>query len=395
MIMLILCHVGKNLIGIISLSDDSSDPSFHSMSASASSSSASNESQLPEATLMAHQVTNPLLDADDFSLHGKEQIIEQDLSVITDKLDCQTDFDKLLLKPNLNEDQELTYQIMKIVNIKGLVATKSMWGGTVIAPGEIGVIEHNGNIEVAGRGRWRKLNWRSDWLGIYPLTQNIVVKTLSIIRVNKGEYGLARQGGKAVLLAEGLHCYNDRLFKWEKNVNADQEKIIHGTIDILRVPKGKYGLVQDNNVPKIIKSGFYVIDSNYFQYLGSVDMNASHINHQTIHVIRVTKFEIAKLIFNNKPMLLYEGNYLLNSPFLKYIGVEPIDSNVIKHSTITRIRVNNGQIALAWMNNNAMLIDKPKIYTVDNPNFIFEKFVSAQDKMIALGNSSTCDCLRW
>ena len=46
----------------------------------------------------------------------------------------------------------------------------------------------------------------------------------------------------------------------------------------------------------------------------------------------------------------------------------------------------NGQIGLAWMDNNPMFIEKPGVYVYDSPNFIFEKFVTVGTKQITLGN---------
>lgn len=43
-----------------------------------------------------------------------------------------------------------------------------------------------------------------------------------------------------------------------------KEDIHHGTIHLLMVPVGEYALVVENNVPKILKTGTYVIDSSYF-----------------------------------------------------------------------------------------------------------------------------------
>ena len=44
--------------------------------------------------------------------------------------------------------------------------------------------------------------------------------------------------------------------------------IHHGTVHLLLVPVGEYALVNENNKPKILNTGHYIIDSNYFSVTG-------------------------------------------------------------------------------------------------------------------------------
>ncbi len=324
---------------------------------------------------------------EDISLHNKEQILEQDDNAITDKLDSSTTIEALLVKPNINEDADVIKEIMEIVNVKGLSAHKSWAGSTVIEPGNFRLVSHNGKIEVAGPGRWRNNNLRSQWLDIVSVNVNNFNKeSFSFIRVPKGSYGRAMYNGKPLMLAEGLHVRNDRLFTFTDIVDVNQEIVKNGTINILRIPKGKYCLVVENNVPKILKSGQYAVDSNYFKVCGTVDIISPYICHQTIHIIRVLKSQVCLVTVNNKPKLLYEGNYMFNSPLIQVGDTKNINDEIIKHSTITRIRLKNGNIALAWYNNKPIFIDVPKLYEFDDPTFIFQEFKSATDKEIVLGS---------
>jgi len=230
-------------------------------------------------------------------------------------------------------------------------------------------------------------NPRASWIRTFSLTDNpITYESLSIVRVQKGEYGLAQENGRFLMLKEGVHVRNSRLFSFVKVVDVNQKYIHHGTIHIILVPVGEYALVNENNKPKILKTGQYVIDSNYFSVAGFVDVNQEHIQHGTIHIIRVLKGKIALIINNVKPMLLHEGTHTFTSQVLTYHGVKDVNDPHVFHGTITRFRVRNGEIGLAWEDNKPVFIETPGVFEVDSATFTFVKCESASEKCIQLGS---------
>jgi len=152
------------------------------------------------------------------------------------------------------------------------------------------------------------------------------------------------------------------------------------------VPVGEYALVVESNVPKILKTGSYVIDNSYFTVTKFVNVNQEHIQHGTIHIIRVLKGKIALINNNVKPMLLHEGTHTFTSQVLTFHGVRDVNESHVVHGTITRYRIRNGEIGLAWDENKPVFVDKPDIYEVDSPNFTFVKCVSASEKQVQLGS---------
>lgn len=104
----------------------------------------------------------------------------------------------------------------------------------------------------------------------------------------------------------------------------------------------------ENNIPKLLQSGYYVSDSPLFTYCGTVNMNEPHINHSTIQIIRIPKSSIGLLVYNTKPMLLHEGVYTINDQNIQFLGMRDANEQVISHKPITRFRVKNGEIGLAW-----------------------------------------------
>eukprot|EP01113_Clastostelium_recurvatum_P040721 TRINITY_DN635_c0_g1_i1.p1 TRINITY_DN635_c0_g1~~TRINITY_DN635_c0_g1_i1.p1 ORF type:complete len:706 (+),score=230.23 TRINITY_DN635_c0_g1_i1:77-2194(+) len=317
------------------------------------------------------------------------KVIQQDDTAITDHLDGAVELAQLIVPANVEEDptKDLALSIQRVVNTSGLSATKSVFGSKVIEPENIGIIMNNGRVEVAGRGRWYISSPRSSWESVRSLTQNpITYHTLTIVRVPKGSYGLARENGKPIILGEGVHVHNSVLFQYEQLQPANVREIHHGTIHILQVPIGEYAKVVENNIPKVLRSGKYVIDSSYFTVSEFVDVNKDHIQHQTLHIIRVPKGKVGLISNNNKPILLAEGTYTFNSQVFAFAGLRDINEAVFVHGTITRFRVRNGEIGLAWDNNKPVFIEKPDFYEVDSPNFTFVKCVNSYEKMIILGS---------
>jgi hypothetical protein len=107
-----------------------------------------------------------------------------------------------------------------------------------------------------------------------------------------------------VILGEGIHVKNYRLFKFVKVENINQQYLRHGSIHIIRVPKGHYGTVTENTVPKLLPEGTHVTNSNVFSFDGLQLINQPYINHGTLHILRVPKGQVALITDNNLPKLL-------------------------------------------------------------------------------------------
>ncbi|AYV80399.1 MAG: prohibitin domain-containing protein [Harvfovirus sp.] len=325
--------------------------------------------------------------------NAKEVIIENPEAIVSN-LAHECKLEDLLIKPNVDDSKELTAQIMQIVNVAGLAPYLSSVGSTVIDPGMLGIISHNGAIEVAGPGRWAKLNPRASWVKFVNLTDAYIsYGSLTIIRIPKGQYGLAVENGKALILAEGMHVRNSRMFMMRKDEEgkltlkyANSEVITNGTISIIRVPVGFYGKVLENNVPKLLRSGNYATDSNYFTYAGSVSIDSDHIEYNMIHVVRVPKASMTFCRINNKPAMLKEGTYTFNIPQFKLDNTLPLVSESISYTSITRFFVKQGQIAKAWYRSKPIFITAPGIYEIDDTNFVFVECVPSTTKIITLGS---------
>jgi regulator of protease activity HflC (stomatin/prohibitin superfamily) len=192
-----------------------------------------------------------------------------------------------------------------------------------------------------------------------------------------------------VLLGEGLHVYNEATFRFEKALDTNSVHISHGTIHVIRVPKGKFALVWDGTEgglqPKMLAEGLHVTDSSLFQFTKTVDVSETVISHGNLHLVRVNKGWVAKVVQDNVPRLLGEGSHWRNSTNFQHVGTASQLDDLIQHGTITRFRIRKGQVACAWHNNEPLLLQEPGEYQFDTPQFQFVRFVSASERVLELG----------
>jgi len=182
-----------------------------------------------------------------------------------------------------------------------------------------------------------------------------------------------------------LHVYNSPIFKFNRFVKVDSEHISHMSYNVVRVPRGSFGRVTENMTPKLLAEGLHVVDNPIFEYRGIVNMSDQYIKNGTVHVIQVAKGSLGLIMESSFPRLLEEGVHIFDSPTLEYVGVKSKLSKVIRHGTITRFRVEMGEVGLAWDGNNPLLIEEPGTYLVDNSTFKFVSAKSVNEKFIELG----------
>eukprot|EP01119_Soliformovum_irregulare_P018340 TRINITY_DN55_c2_g1_i1.p1 TRINITY_DN55_c2_g1~~TRINITY_DN55_c2_g1_i1.p1 ORF type:complete len:685 (+),score=227.55 TRINITY_DN55_c2_g1_i1:51-2105(+) len=297
-------------------------------------------------------------------------------------LDFPLKMEDLIIAPNAtNLDQ-----IVDVINGGKSHPGSSSTFGTLIDTGKIGIVLHNGRVQAVGPGRWIFPNPRVTLKEVKTITDpTIFFESLSILRVQRGEIGLAKENGKYLLLGEGCHVRNSRLFEFDSFKALNQPYIQHGSLHIIRVPNGSYCFVTEAGVPKMLPEGIYVTDSNVFVNNGLQNINQPYLNHGTLHLLRIAKGKVGLVTDNNKPRLLGEGTHFINSSTFNYFGLQDLNQEVIRHGTITRFRVRKGEIGLAWENNNPAFFEEG-VYEFDSPNFTYERCVNASDKQINLGS---------
>eukprot|EP01116_Phalansterium_solitarium_P011184 TRINITY_DN267_c0_g2_i4.p1 TRINITY_DN267_c0_g2~~TRINITY_DN267_c0_g2_i4.p1 ORF type:complete len:889 (+),score=349.16 TRINITY_DN267_c0_g2_i4:54-2720(+) len=293
--------------------------------------------------------------------------------------------DQLVERPNARDFDE----VIQIVN-RGKAPNAIEYTptpGKLIDPGKIGIISYKGQIQLLQGGKyWALPNLFSKWVDVVPIDQTLIqYETLTIIRVQNGEYGLASLNSTPLILDQGLHVYNDRNFKFERRVSVNFEHLTHGGVHIIRVPKGKYASVTEGNNQKLLPEGIHACRSLVFSYNRLEDVNQEYIHHGTLHILRVNKGKVALVSENNLFRLLPEGTHCFNSSTFVFHKFEASYQPLIKHGTITRFRIVKGEIGLAWEGQKPKLFVEDGVYERDDPNFRFERSVPATDQYIEHG----------
>jgi hypothetical protein len=115
-------------------------------------------------------------------------------------------------------------------------------------------------------------------------------------------------------------------------------------------------------------------------------MSDTYIRHGTIHIIQVPKGHVGKVTENVTPKLLAEGVHMVDEPNFRFDGLDPLTAPLIKHGTITRFRVNMGEVGLATWHNEAIFVDIPGTYEIDSADFIYHKNETVASKLLVNQN---------
>ncbi|CAD7959241.1 unnamed protein product [Amoebophrya sp. A120] len=265
--------------------------------------------------------------------------------------------------------------------------------GSLVPPNCIGIYVHNGMVKVVSPGRWLLRPSRSHWQTLDENLDKNVIKsgTLLVVRVPIGQIGLCLDNGNPLLLGPGSHCCNTGLVQFQRLVDQSAEYISHGPFHLLRVPRGKYGKCwvpqKDTGTisPRLLEEGFHIINNVLFRFDGMVDVRSPHIEHGSVHVLQVEKGKVAKVFLDNIPRLLGPGRHALESVNFQYCGVADMTDQVIRHGTITILRIPLGEIGLAWQLNEPFFIESSGLYAYNSPDFTFVDHVPANEKIIELG----------
>lgn len=263
----------------------------------------------------------------------------------------------------------------------------------MVPQGHIQFIENNGRTEAVTSGKWSLPRFtRASWAKVAQLSEGrITYGNVSIVWVQRQQLGLAKESGRDVILGPGLHVYNDPGWTFERFIDASVEYIHHGTLHIIRVPKSmvakvSVAIASGGLEPRVLKEGLHAIDSPLFRYEGMASTFDQHIQHQNLHLIRVPKGWLAKIIDDGQPRVLGEGYHFMIGIALYFQGLSSLSDKVITHNSITLFRVGKGEVGLCYHNHDPVMFENPGAYGFDDPTFAFVKHQLISDRIVELGN---------
>jgi hypothetical protein len=216
----------------------------------------------------------------------------------------------------------------------------------------------------------------------FDATANMIQHgNIRIVRVPVGKIAKIWLNNKPYLLTarNEPYVFNDPLFKMDSVNNeyffdASANAIHHGTIHIIRVPVGKIAKIWLNNKPILLEASPdpYIYNDALFriEQRGTdhlFDATENVISHGSKHIVRVPSGKIAKVWFNNQPLLLEARP----EPYVYEGAMFKIDMNgndhffdattkLIIHGSIKRIMPHTGEVAISY-NSGSLEVIEPKV----------------------------------
>lgn len=367
---------------------------------------------IKEDELLEPVVSNELLEdqEEDLLTYGTklaDQYIppgnKNDIDLICDPLPDTITIDEVLQHPTLpdidksqeDRDQYLSRFVDAVNGSNKPKVITSLIGrpiGHVVPPGCIGVVRnYKGHVMAIKPGVWYLMP-RHHYVGTYRFdTEKYHYETLTIVRVPYGQYGLAKMRGVPILLAEGLHIYNDRQFQFEQCVNIDSECISHANLHVIRVPDAHLGAIKYGKDRLLLKPGTYCVRSPLFQFNKMVETGNQYIHWGRRHVVRVTKGNCALVTLEGKPMLLgQQGLYVFRSNAFAYYKMVSLTVKDIIHEAIKIITVDAGFVGVTF-NGGELNVLEPGRHAINDPKTEFVGFLSTQSQSLSLGMANERD----
>jgi len=323
---------------------------------------------------------------------------------VFDLTDCPgavKNLDDIIIKPNIDTGepsgkgasaQHLADDVIQKVNGKRGPSVQRLPLGRMVHEGYIQFLEHGGRTSAVGAGKWVISPGCGRWGKTAHVSEKLIAHgSVTIAWVQHGEIGLAMMSGREVLLDAGLHVYNNPAFIFDRSIDKNVDYIKHGTFHIIRVPRGKFAKVwvastAGGKQPRLLSEGLHAVDSSFFSYEGMCPILVEkHIVHGGLQLLRVPSGHVAKITNDSQPQLLGPGFHFFEGMHIQYVSMVCISDKVITHGRITVVRVSRGEVLVAWLHNEPLILEDPGVYGYDDPKFVYVRHQPARDKIVGLG----------
>ena len=306
------------------------------------------------------------------------------ISALAARIGGYTQLEKLMLMSNcVNIDD-----VCRAVNgTKDVPQTESAFG-KLIPEGSIGFAEKNGVMYACKPGRYRLYHPRASWVTMESVTRlPIKVGPITVFRVPVGHYGKVFVNNDPFLVSSangGLYAVNNPAFRYEGDVKVDEGYIQHGTIHIIRVPKGSYGCVKQNNVPALLPPGVHFFKTDDFVLAKFASLADESVTFETITRFFVPKGSIGMAWRDSQPIFFQErGVYLVDSPMFRFVKSVPVETSKIILGSRKIITVKEGLVGVSHHRGQLKILP-PGRHVIEEEEHIFDEFLSTQQMSLNL-----------
>lgn len=151
--------------------------------------------------------------------------------------------------------------------------------------------------------------------------------------------------GQVIADMSRRNCISDYLESslGKLSLQSDQDYWQFSNVHVVRVRAGRYARVVLDNRPLLLESGIHAYIADQFRYVDDVAVSDEVIQHSTIHMLRVPQGRLAKVVLDgNNFRLLGQGMHAYNSAQMVYSGMVNTTDAVIKHGNIHRFNASPG-----------------------------------------------------
>jgi len=188
------------------------------------------------------------------------------------------------------------------------------------------------------------------------------------------------------LIKEGEHFIKSTFFKFNRLVKVSDECIQHDCIHVVNVVKSQVAKIYKDNIPRLLGEGLHIIESSNFTYEGTVLIEPDNlcIVHGTITILQIPRGKIALTWYRNEPYFLDEpGLYEFNSNNFHFVSFVDSEERRIELGSKKIIQVYTGEVAITYNDGELKVLNNGR-HIIESSTHVFERFLSTKQKSIRL-----------
>lgn len=212
-----------------------------------------------------------------------------------------------------------------------------------VLPGDYGLCRHKGLPVILEPGLHVVNDPLFEYVDNKSMTDPLVtIGTSYIITVVRDKIGLVTVNGEPFFLEPGRHFLNNPRLKFEGFRSSTDEHIGHGARNRVLVPSGRIGLAWDRGQPLVLESGrVYNFLSPTFRYDGSRDIADEVIVHGSIRMVTVKDGKFGISYDDGVLKILNPGRHVWDKPSHMFASLMSAGQTTLSIKKVTGMSSDN------------------------------------------------------
>jgi len=151
------------------------------------------------------------------------------------------------------------------------------------------------------------------------------------------------------------------------------------------IETGDLGLATDNGAQHVLGPGWHFILRPFCSLEGKAKMTAPVIQHGQVCIIRVNQGQIGLAFSESSPRMLLPGLHVYNSPTFRYDRTVCLSDMLIQHGPITIFTVASGTVRVCYDSGSVRIFEAGR-YGIMSPNFVVGTVIRTQQQNLPFDN---------